>query len=906
MLRRRPSRPLLLAATLVVGLGAPSLAAAAVVPTIQTPPAGGTKLTTPQFTWNDVGGIYEWRADGTDADYQQVATTSVEVQPPLGDGPHTLFVRNFDGTTYSAAATREIFVDTQVPTAPALTSPATGAPFADGAVPLAWTAASDPAPSSGLEYEVFVDDVPVGRVGGTSMTVPLSPDGTYTWKVTAVDGAGNRTTSGNRQVLIDTVPPTPATTLGPSGFVADATPTFTWSAGADATSGIAQQWVVVDGTAHAVGAGATSFTLPDGDALGQGVHTWLVRVQDAAGNPPTDSAPMGFTVDTEGPAITITQPTSGQDVQYGAAVNGVFDCDDGAGAGVATCLGPSDWVSPFPLRTTGIPLGPKVLTVNATDVLGNPASASVTFDLVDTVDPAAPPLLFPEDDAQTNDQTPTFSWQAADDLGGTAITEYRLEIDGEAPITIPVTDPGQPEYSYPYPSELAEDDYDWTVVAVDGGGNEAEAPKRTFSVDTKAPAAPDVTFPASPTNAQSHQIGLAGVPGASFNWKVTRADDSTQIVAQGSTPPGAVATTIGPLPEGRLRVSVTQTTPAGNTGDAAQSLLEVDLTAPAAPTLTATPPVSSEGTTPAFAWTGSGQPGSFAWQLLGGAGTQSGTTTEANLTLGPLAPGAYAFQVRETDAVGNTGAAAGFPFNVLPPPDPPGGGSTPAPAPSGATSTSTDGADAGPAKPSPTKTPAKVKPATANVARLTPRVGTVLRTVRPTLRWKRNAKATLYNVQVFRMQGSRFVKVHSSFPKTNKLRLPKGRLARGQRYVWRVWPFTGRTSSKRPIGVSYFDVAPLPKTRVRLKAPRASTVRTRRALAVRWTKSADARRYTVDVRRGKTTVFRRTTARTRLTIPGAKLRKAGTYRIRVRITASKTETATAATWALGSVKARKR
>jgi hypothetical protein len=82
--------------------------------------------------------------------------------------------------------------------------------------------------------------------------------------------------------------------------------------------------------------------------------------------------------------------------------------------------------------------------------------------------------------------------------------------------------------------------------------------------------------------------------------------------------------------------------------------------------------------------------------------------------------------------------------------------------------------------------------------------------------------------------------------------------------------------------------------------------RTRRALAVRWTKSADARRYTVDVRRGKTTVFRRTTARTRLTIPGAKLRKAGTYRIRVRITASKTETATAATWALGSVKARKR
>ncbi len=181
----------------------------------------------------------------------------------------------------------------------------------------------------------------------------------------------------------------------------------------------------------------------------------------------------------------------------------------------------------------------------------------------------------------------------------------------------------------------------------------------------------------------------------------------------------------------------------------------------------------------------------------------------------------------------------------------------------------------------------------------------MVKVVRPTLRWKKRKGASLYNIQVFRMNGNKFSKVHSSFPKTNRVRLPGGRLKRGERYVWRVWPFVGRTSAKQPIGVSYFDVAPLPKTRTRLTAPKGSSVRAKRKLNLRWAKSAGATRYSVVVTRGKATVYKRTTKATRATVPKSKLRKKGSYRIRVRIIGrSGAAVASGSTWAAASIRVR--
>jgi hypothetical protein len=102
-------------------------------------------------------------------------------------------------------------------------------------------------------------------------------------------------------------------------------------------------------------------------------------------------------------------------------------------------------------------------------------------------------------------------------------------------------------------------------------------------------------------------------------------------------------------------------------------------------------------------------------------------------------------------------------------------------------------------------------PALSHAERLKPRRGATVATTRPTLRWKARKHARLYNVQVFRVQGTRFVKVLSVFPRGTHLRVPARRLRAGAAHVWRVWPMVGDSFTKKPLGVSYFAVSARPR-----------------------------------------------------------------------------------------------
>ena len=79
----------------------------------------------------------------------------------------------------------------------------------------------------------------------------------------------------------------------------------------------------------------------------------------------------------------------------------------------------------------------------------------------------------------------------------------------------------------------------------------------------------------------------------------------------------------------------------------------------------------------------------------------------------------------------------------------------------------------------------------------------------PRLRWPRRRGATVYNVQVFRVVGTRYVKVVTAFPRANTYRVPAKKLKRGSRYVWRVWPFIGakRRYTSSVSGQSWFIVS---------------------------------------------------------------------------------------------------
>ncbi|MFN8122958.1 MAG: hypothetical protein U0237_11075 [Thermoleophilia bacterium] len=223
--------------------------------------------------------------------------------------------------------------------------------------------------------------------------------------------------------------------------------------------------------------------------------------------------------------------------------------------------------------------------------------------------------------------------------------------------------------------------------------------------------------------------------------------------------------------------------------------LRVDATPPPAPVVTAPAPgaVLRPGAVLAAAFScpftgdrsGAAPAAPCAGTVPAGSPVPSGTAD-------PATWGSRPFTVTATDAAGNVSALTVTyriePEPVLPPPPPatPVTETPPAPVPAG-----TQGRPAAP----------KVR----NARVLRPSPGSRLPR-RGVLRWRRSGAATLYNVQVFRISGTRFVKVLSAFPRGTSLRMPPRRLVPGQRYVWRVWPYLGARGryAAAPMGISWF------------------------------------------------------------------------------------------------------
>lgn len=153
------------------------------------------------------------------------------------------------------------------------------------------------------------------------------------------------------------------------------------------------------------------------------------------------------------------------------------------------------------------------------------------------------------------------------------------------------------------------------------------------------------------------------------------------------------------------------------------------------------------------------------------------------------APGPKGFRVTATDDAGNTATAeAGYAVRAVgTPPAGTSGVADPAPRPA-----------------------APAAPATINARRLRPGRGATIATRRPVLRWPGLDRARFYNLQVFRLRGSTATKVFSVFPRGAAYRVPPRRLGRGARYVWRLWPYLAGGYTRRPLGLSFFDVGKAP------------------------------------------------------------------------------------------------
>ena len=545
-------------------------------------------------------------------------------------------------------------------------------------------------------------------------------------------------------------------------------------------------------------AGSGIASCPAQERLPDGRGPWIRTVVDRSGR--AAQVAIDAKVDTVAPPQpAVSTPVDGTAYEIGVgatvslrcpddATSGVNLCEARYGTGVATGNGMA-----LDVGEVGNPgtLGARQIRVVSQDRAGNQNSRTVNYTVVDTTAPTVPPLASPARDAVTSNRTPTFSWGSSADAG-VGMKEYRINIGGKT-YTLPASAALQAGFTIP--DELVDGTYEWQVFAVDQAGNSSASPKRRFRIDPAAGGAPVISAGPSGGGATANRtptFAFTGVAGSTFSWRTLDAND-TEIPGGSGSGQGPV--TLPALADGTYSFSVSQTLPDGRQSDAAVALFRVDTVAPAAPRVTAAP-TSTNDRQPSFAWAAAEVGGSFTWQVVNpaGVGVQGpNTTTDTSVRLPtPLGPGAYVFRVQQRDVAGNPGAWATASFNVVGPPIAP-------------STTSTKRTAS-----------ALARPATRFPNRLRPKAGARLNHRRVILRWKRVRSAPLYNVQVFRLQGKRYKKVFTAFPRTNRVRVPLKRMKPGQRYMWRVWPYMAKSKrfTKRPFGISWFDTRKVVRKKV--------------------------------------------------------------------------------------------
>jgi streptogramin lyase len=256
--------------------------------TIDSGPSGATNDATPTFGFSsdEPGSTFECRFDSAAfAPCSGPGNTHTRATP-LSQGQHTFEVRATDpaDNTDETPASRSFTVDTQPPNTVIFFGPS--------------GKTNDPSPSfaflsteSGSTFQCRIDAgpfVPCSGPGPTHTTSSLA-DGQHTFRVRAVDAAGNVDGSpASRSFTVDTDPPQTTITEGPSGNTKDRTPTFRFRS--DEPSGGSFQCSLDGGSFSSCSSPKTYST------LSFGTHTFRVRARDAADNLDPTPASRTFTV----------------------------------------------------------------------------------------------------------------------------------------------------------------------------------------------------------------------------------------------------------------------------------------------------------------------------------------------------------------------------------------------------------------------------------------------------------------------------------------------------------------------------------------------------------------------------------------------------------------------------------
>jgi nitrogen fixation protein FixH len=701
-------------------------------PTLSSPGNGAsTNDNTPTFTWGNAtdaspsSGLashtLQYSKDQTFATGVTTVTGlgssyTVPSGSPLSDGTWYWRVRGVDfaGNTGSWSATNYvIIIDTVVPGAPILSSPTTGSATSNSRPTFAWSAATDPSPSSGIaSYTLQIDTSSSFNSGnlrtltglGTSYTIPAgSPlaDGTWYWRVRAVDNAGNTGSySSYWTVAVDTVvPSSPSPSSPASGTNTNVnTPTFAWSAATDPSpsSGIASYTLQLDTSSsfnNATGkmrtitvTTGTSYTAAS--ALTDGTWYWRVRAVDNAGNTGSYSSYWTIVIDTVAPGLpTLLSPSNGAGISVNTPTF-TWSAATDATSGVASYTLQIDTSPSFNsgnLRTiTGItgtsytvtsPLadGTWYWRVRAVDNAGNTGTYTNHWSIViDTVIPGAPTLLTPTNGLITKSNTQTFSWS------NVSATTYDFYIDrspafNTANLTIIY---GLTNLSKVF-GNLVDGNWYWKVIAQRIGGSNSST-VWGFFVDTAAPNQPTLNSPSTGTNTNVNTPTFAWSAATDPSPSSGIASYTLQLDTSSSFNSGNLRTITGitgtsytaasALTDGTWYWRVNATDKAGNTGSySSYWTIVIDTVAPGLPTLLSpSDGASTNVNRPIFTWSAATDAtsgvASYTLQIdtsssfnSGNLRTITGITGTSYTVTSPLADGTWYWRVRAVDNAGNTG-----------------------------------------------------------------------------------------------------------------------------------------------------------------------------------------------------------------------------------------------------------
>ncbi|MEG5538228.1 Ig-like domain-containing protein [Enterobacter kobei] len=564
-------------------------------------------------------------------------------------------------------------------------------------------------------------NVPSSGLWSFTPPVPLS-NGTYVLTATATDAAGNPSgqsnawtitvdgTAPDAPVITQVVDDAPGGTLGSLNLndtTNDATPTLSGTAEANATVTIRADGVVI-GTTVADGLGAWSFT--PSTPLGEGPHTLTAVATDAAGNTSGVSNSWGLIIDSVAPATpVITQVVDDAPEGLGAlnpngSTNDTTPTLNGTaepGSTVTIRLDGADLVT-VPVGSNGTwtytptaPLGegPHTFTVVATDAAGNTSLPSTGFNIiVDTTPPVAATIASVTDDVG-GVQGPLSSGDTTDDtqplLQGTAPPDAVVTVyDGTTLLGTAILD-GSGGWSFTPVTPLTDGPHSLTVHTTDAAGNTIVSSPFVLTVDTVAPATPDIPAitvnpdgtetplnPGETTRDTMPTLSGTGNPGDTvtiYNGGV-KLDD---VVVDGTG--NWTWTPATPLPNGTYDITLTVTNMDGTGNESAPSqpvtiTIDTDPPAtPAAPVITdsvsqVTGPVPDGGTTndprPVLSGTGTANDVINITDTVNGIPTVVGTVTvdsTGNWSWRPdsnIGEGSHVYTATATDEAGNVSAAS--------------------------------------------------------------------------------------------------------------------------------------------------------------------------------------------------------------------------------------------------------